>query len=123
MSEKKEKEKRPGAWLTVEEVAQVMDVSRDTVARLIASGSLPAVLIHSGKRKRTYRVRPAVFESWASSRERSHEQAQGKTAMRKPRLRIDANGLNILRSFQNGDRAPTEAEKNVLLSTPFGKDA
>ena len=107
----KKKEKQPGAWLTIEEVAGIMDVSRDTVTRLIVSGSLPAVLIHSGKKKKTFRIRPETFRAWGASRERGPEQSEGKTVMRRPRLRVPMGGSNSLNSALKWNRAPNDAEK------------
>ncbi len=114
---KEPKDKLPGSWLTIAEVAGIMDVSTDTVTRLIASGSLPAVLIHSGRRKKTFRVRPEAFQAWATSRERSHEQEENKTTMRRPRLMFPGIESSILKPFKNGDHAPSEIGKNLLVST------
>jgi len=112
--EKKSKEKLPGAWLTVAEVAGVMSVSQDSVARLIASGVLPAVLIQSGKRKKTYRIRPEAFSQWAVSRERSHKQTDGAPAMHRPKFRVPETGSiplkSSLKSSETGDRAEKALE-------------
>ena len=116
----KGKEKARAGWLTVEEVGQIMGVSRDTVSRLIAFGNLPAVLLRSGKRKKTFRVRPEALQAWALAKEKSHGEG---TPMRRPKLRIPASGSTISRPFKNGDRAPADVGKSLLVSTQFPKGA
>lgn len=52
------------------EIAQVLAISRSSVMRMIDEGQLPAVMLRSGKRKKTYRVREEVLEKWVLSKER-----------------------------------------------------
>jgi len=56
--------------LTPENVAEELSVSRSTVLRLIADGSLPAICLRAGRRKKIYRVRPEALERWITARER-----------------------------------------------------
>ena len=56
--------------LTPEIVAESLAVSRSTVLRMIADGSLPAVCLRKGKRKGVYRIREEQLERWVTARER-----------------------------------------------------
>lgn len=79
--------------LTPQEVADSLVVSRDTVSRLIASGLLPAVLISSGKRKKTYRIREEVLDAWVLAREGRGE-AESGNLLRKRKIRLTAKFEN-----------------------------
>ena len=57
--------------LNIEEVAEDLGVSRQTVARIIAEGSLPAICLRTGRRKKVWRIRPEVLERWLKERETS----------------------------------------------------
>jgi len=61
--------------LSVEAAAEVLDVSRQTVTRMIADGQLPAVCLRSGKRKKIWRIRSEQLERWLTQKER--ETARG----------------------------------------------
>ena len=58
------------ALLTPRQVAAELSVSYATVMRMIADGSLPAVCLRAGQRKKLWRVRPAQLEKWLSERSR-----------------------------------------------------
>lgn len=58
--------------LNIEEVAEALGVSRQTVARMIADASLPAICLRSGKRKRVLRVREEVLTKWLMALEREN---------------------------------------------------
>jgi len=54
-------------WLTITEAARVLRVSRDTIERLIGSGQLRAVAIHTrtgSARRRRYRIKRAWIEEY-----------------------------------------------------------
>ena len=55
---------------TVKEVAQELDVSPITVIRLADAGSLPAVEVHKGERRRILRFRPESVEKFITTREK-----------------------------------------------------
>jgi excisionase family DNA binding protein len=55
--------------LNIEEVAEDLGVSRQTVARMIAEGSLPAICLRSGRKKKVWRIRPEALERWLKERE------------------------------------------------------
>jgi excisionase family DNA binding protein len=56
--------------LSVEEVAEALGVSRQTVSRMITEGSLPAICLRSGRRKKVLRIRPEALERWLAAKER-----------------------------------------------------
>ena len=56
--------------LTPEQVAESLAVSRSTILRMIADGSLPAICLRRGKRKAVYRIREEQLERWIVARER-----------------------------------------------------
>ena len=62
--------------LTPETVAESLSVSRSTVLRMISDGSLPAVCLRSGKRKKVWRVRPEQLERWLTGKEREGQKSQ-----------------------------------------------
>lgn len=55
--------------LTVREVAERLQVSRSTVRRWVADGSLPAMVMPSG----AFRFREADLETWLEGRQTDHE--------------------------------------------------
>lgn len=61
--------------LSVEAVAEKLDVSRQTIQRMIDSGALPAILVRSGRRKKLWRVRPEQLDDWFSQKERESGKA------------------------------------------------
>lgn len=56
--------------LRAEEVAVILDVSRSTARRMMIDGTLPAIPLRSGKRKKIYRVRESELERYVLSLER-----------------------------------------------------
>jgi excisionase family DNA binding protein len=56
--------------LSVEASAEVLDVSRQTVTRMISDGSLPGICIRAGKRQKTWRIRSEALEKWIMQKER-----------------------------------------------------
>jgi excisionase family DNA binding protein len=56
--------------LSVEAVAEILDVSRQTTNRMIVDGQLPAILLRSGRRKKVWRVRPEALERWLTDKEK-----------------------------------------------------
>lgn len=56
--------------LTPDQVAESLAVSRSTVLRMIADGSLPAICLRRGKRKAVHRIREEQLERWIVARER-----------------------------------------------------
>ena len=56
--------------LPVEEVAKALDVSRQTVMRMIQEKQLPAICIRSGRRKKVWRIREEQLERWVSAKEK-----------------------------------------------------
>ena len=55
--------------LSVVAAAEVLDVSRQTVTRMIADGQLPAVCLRSGRRKKVWRICEEVLQKWIETRE------------------------------------------------------
>ncbi len=71
--------------LTPKNVAESLNVSRSTVLRMISDGSLPAVCLRSGKRKKVWRVRPEILERWLISKEREEQKrARGANTAAQP---------------------------------------
>jgi len=56
--------------LTPKQVGKELAVSRSTVLRLVADGTLPAVCLRRGKRKAVYRIRQEQLDKWIIARER-----------------------------------------------------
>ena len=56
--------------LRADEVSVILDVSRSTARRMMLDGTLPAILLRSGKRKKIYRVRESELERYVLSLER-----------------------------------------------------
>ena len=67
--------------LTLAQTAEQLQVSGQTIGRMIAEGTLPAILLRSGKRKKAWRIREEVLERWLLQ----HEKQAGResTARRK----------------------------------------
>ena len=57
--------------LNIEEVAEDLGVSRQTVARIIAEGSLPAICPRTGRRKRCGASGRKCSSAWLKERETS----------------------------------------------------
>ena len=62
----------------LDDVAEILAVSRSTVLRMIMDGALPAVCLRSGRRKKVWRVREEVLQNWIVARER--QGMKGRTA-------------------------------------------
>ena len=74
-SKAKPKIPEPGQSLTVGQIAYRLQISESTIIRMIVAGSLPAICIKSGKRKKVWRVRPEALENWMRAREREEQRA------------------------------------------------
>lgn len=91
--------------LTPENVAESLNVSRSTVLRMIGDGSLPAVCLRSGKRKKVWRVRPEILEKWLISKER-----EGQKTARRPHAAARPEGTEnngqdmVARDYQSCSR-------------------
>lgn len=83
--------------LTPETVAESLSISRSTVLRMIADGSLPAVCLRRGKRKGVYRVREEILERWIVSREREGAKTQRGAHFHSPVIGAENNGGNSQR--------------------------
>ena len=59
-----------GQLLTVGQVAFKLQLHESTIIKLITAGSIAAICVRAGKRKKTYRVREEALEKWIVSRER-----------------------------------------------------
>ena len=56
--------------LTIEQTAEMLQASRQTVNRMVLEGTLPAILLRSGKRKKAWRIREEVLERWLLQHEK-----------------------------------------------------
>jgi excisionase family DNA binding protein len=67
--------------LTPEAVAEILAISRSTVLRMIADGSLPAVCWRAGRKKKVWRIRQEHLEKWVSNKEKetARKRAQAST--------------------------------------------
>jgi excisionase family DNA binding protein len=74
MSEKKSWSSEKTKLLCVAETAEALGVSRQTVNRLIIEGSLPAICLRSGRRKKTWRIRAELLDKWILQKERDTRQ-------------------------------------------------
>jgi excisionase family DNA binding protein len=72
-SKAKPKVAATGQLLTVGQVAFKLQLHESTIIKLISAGSIPALCVRSGKRKKTYRVRSEVLEKWLLSKERENQ--------------------------------------------------
>jgi excisionase family DNA binding protein len=60
-----EEQEHPREWLTVQQVADVLQVHEETVRRWIREGELPVLDLG---RKAGYRIRPADLEAYIAAR-------------------------------------------------------
>lgn len=70
---RKEREGPPKIWMTVNEVADELSLSRDTIERLIGSGRLKAAAIETSKgrgRRPRYRIRREWIDEFMQNRVR-----------------------------------------------------
>ena len=79
-----------GQLLTVGQVAFKLQLHESTVIKLITAGSIPALCVRSGKRKKIFRVRGEALERWINSKEREGHDAQ---APNKDRQKSSERGL------------------------------
>jgi excisionase family DNA binding protein len=64
--------KKAKAWLLdPEQASELLGISRSSVIRLIVDGSLPAICLKSGRRKKVWRIRKEVLQKWVISKERT----------------------------------------------------
>ncbi len=59
--------------LTPKDVQQVLGLGKSKVYRMLATGELPAVIVASGSRRRSFRVRPSDLEEFIKEREVRNE--------------------------------------------------
>ena len=81
--------------LTPEVVAEQLAVSRSTVLRLIADGSLPAVCLRRGQRKAVYRIREEVLQKWILSKERQGKKPQPPSSREPHESPIESDALAL----------------------------
>jgi len=55
--------------LKPKELMVILSLGRSATYRLLATGELPSVIVTSGARKRSFRVRPSDLERWLKQRE------------------------------------------------------
>jgi excisionase family DNA binding protein len=67
--------------LKPETAADVLAVSRSTVLRMIADGSLPAICLRAGRKKKVWRIRQEHLEKWVLNKEKdtAKKRAQAST--------------------------------------------
>ncbi len=73
LSMRKERVKSPQDWLTLDEAADELRVSRDTVERLVASGQIRAVTIETPRskgRRSLYRIQRTWIDDYMQTRVR-----------------------------------------------------
>lgn len=66
--------------LSPESAAEVLDVSRSTVLRMIADGALPAICLRAGTRKKVWKIRQEVLEKWVLQKEKETARKIGQHA-------------------------------------------
>jgi excisionase family DNA binding protein len=90
--------------LSVEQIAETLGVSRQTVMRLICEGSLPAVCLRSGRRKKVWRVRPEALERWLNQKEREtmNQQVCDGRQLRRPGGGSNGAPAGPVQSFPRG---------------------
>lgn len=71
-------EKKAKAWLLdPTQVSDMLGISRSSVIRLIVEGSLPAICLRAGKRKRVWRIRREIVQKWVLAKEKQGNGASG----------------------------------------------
>ena len=55
--------------LSIKQVAEVLGISRWTVAEMLQHGALPGIVLKSGKRKKMWKVSEQALEKWVATRE------------------------------------------------------
>jgi excisionase family DNA binding protein len=56
--------------LSVEETAQALGMSRQSIVRMIGDAGLPMFCLRSGKRKKVWKIRSEALEKWVATKER-----------------------------------------------------
>jgi excisionase family DNA binding protein len=51
------------------EVAEILNLRRSKIHRMIASGEIPSVIVSQGTCRRVFRVRPSELVKWIKRRE------------------------------------------------------
>jgi excisionase family DNA binding protein len=54
------------------EVAEILNLRRSKIHRMIASGEIPSVIVSQGTCRRVFRVRPSELLKWMRQREVVH---------------------------------------------------
>jgi hypothetical protein len=62
----------PEKLLTLREVGEILGWRKSRMHRAVTSGEIPSILLSSGARRRSWRVRPSVLEKWVKEREVGH---------------------------------------------------
>jgi len=55
--------------LSIKQVAETLGFSRWTVAEMLERGSLPGIVLKSGKRKKVWRVSEQALQKWIEAKE------------------------------------------------------
>jgi excisionase family DNA binding protein len=55
--------------LTINQAAEILELSRWTVSEMIETGSLPAIVLKTGKRKKIWRISEQALQKWIETRE------------------------------------------------------
>jgi len=55
--------------LRPKDLVDILGISRGLVTELLRSGEIPAIVIRSGQRKTTFRIRESALEVWMRKRE------------------------------------------------------
>jgi excisionase family DNA binding protein len=79
--------------LRAEEVAIILDVSRSTARRMLIDGTLPAICLRSGKRKKVYRVRESELERFVISLERQRQSIKSKGDSKRLDKKMDEGAI------------------------------
>ena len=63
--------------LSVDQVADVLGISRWTVSEMLQRGSLPGIVLKSGKRKKMWRVSEQALQKWIEDKEAETKKSVG----------------------------------------------
>jgi len=70
--------------LTINQAAEILILSRWTISAMIESGSLPGIIVKTGKRKKIWRISEQALQKWIETREQeTRKMVQGSNANRK----------------------------------------
>lgn len=61
--------------LSIQETAERLGISRQTVMRLISEGALLAICLRSGRRKKLWKIRPEQLDRWIMQKEAETKKA------------------------------------------------